>query len=303
MLQLVELPHRVRLAGAVAEVEPVVALPLEIEADRDPLPHGADGRRPRQVEARAVGDAVQVDVGECRRVLEVPLEAEQRQRGLAARTEGMARGDATLRLPHILAGAPRDVGRRRGVRVPGELGGGQRAGIVGARIVPVVGHRRQGPAGRERQVKPAVHVADVRPAVLALPVERELRERDQPAARARPELGAGLPLVPRPAGIRVQHVQVMTIEGAAHETHVLGELLGRRGIGPDADHAARGVAEQRGRGAPQHLDAVALPELEIGELALTVGERLRDPVDQHLDAADRERRSRAEPADRDPLVE
>src|SRR5207247_10421039 len=41
----------------------------------------------------------------------------------------------------------------------------------------------------------------------------------------------------------------------------------------------------------------------VGWLALAVRQRLGDAVEQHLDAAHGERRARAEPADRDALVE
>src|SRR6266481_2668858 len=44
-------------------------------------------------------------------------------------------------------------------------------------------------------------------------------------------------------------------------------------------------------------------QLQVGELTLAVGKRLRDPVHQHLDPAHREGRPGPKPADRDPLIQ
>ncbi len=74
-------------------------------------------------------------------------------------------------------------------------------------------------------------------------------------------------------------------------------------VGPDADDAARRVAEQRRRRAAQDLDPIGGAELQVGELTLTVGKRLRDPVHQHLDPAHRKGRPGPKPADRDPLIQ
>ena len=69
---------------------------------------------------------------------------------------------------------------------------------------------------------------------------------------------------------------------------VLARLLDAVRVGPDADDAARRVPEQRRGRAPQDFDAIDFTELEVGELALAVGERLWDAVDEDLDAANGE---------------
>jgi hypothetical protein len=53
----------------------------------------------------------------------------------------------------------------------------------------------------------------------------------------------------------------------------------------------------------QHLDPLELGEVEVGELALAIGERLRDAVNQHLDAAHPEVGARPEASDHQSLVE
>src|SRR6266516_7982062 len=78
VLQLVERPHcGVRPAGAVAQVQPVVPLTLEVESSGDPCLVDAQPGETGQAKARAVRRAAQVDVGEGGRILEVPSQPEQ----------------------------------------------------------------------------------------------------------------------------------------------------------------------------------------------------------------------------------
>ena len=65
------------------------------------------------------------------------------------------------------------------------------------------------------------------------------------------------------------------------------------------DHAARRVAVERRERAAQHLDAIGRAELDVGDLALAVGQGRRDAVDIQAHAADAEGRARAEAADRE----
>ena len=131
--------------------------------------------------------------------------------------------------------------------------------------------------------------------MLALPRVVQARDRHQTAALAQPKRRARLPLAPVAGEI--------AIEAAEQHAHVLPHALGWRRIGPDADHTARRVAEQRRRRAAQHLDPVGLPQLQVRELPRAVGQSLRNAVHQHLDAPHGELRARPEAADRDTLIE
>src|SRR5690606_15887582 len=73
-----------------------------------------------------------------------------------------------------------------------------------------------------------------------------------------------------------------------------GRRFGRRVLGVHRDHAARGVAVERRERAAQHLDALGRAEIDAGCLALAVGARERNAVDQQAHAAYAEGRARAE---------
>src|SRR2546430_2403645 len=129
---------------------------------------------PSEVEAGSMGGAARVDVREGGGILEVPPQPEQGERGFAASRERVVQRRSALCLPHVLAGVQRDIAPGGRVGVGRQFLGGERAGIIGARIVAVVRHDREGPRRREREVEPPVQVADIGAAVLALAVVREL---------------------------------------------------------------------------------------------------------------------------------
>ena len=297
MLELVELAHGVALGRRrrhVVVVDAVVALALDIEPRRQqvakpPQRHGAGDGGPRPVCQPA-----QVDVREGLRVPEIPGQPEHRHGGLRAVRDRAAQGDAHLPLGHVLAGVPPQVDGRRGIPVRPQLGEGERAWIVGPGIIPHVRQGRERPAAHGR-LKPRVQVAQVRGAVVAHAVVPQARHVHEAAARAHPEPCRRLPLGPRAAGI------VAGTPGDDAQRFV--PAAGGRGIGPDAHDAAGGVAEERRGGAAEDLDAVHRTQVEVGELALAVGQGLRDAVHQDLDPAHGERGAAPEAADREPLIE
>src|SRR5207245_3900193 len=142
-----------------------------------------------------------------------------------------------------------------------------------------------------------VEDAVVRGAVIALSFIIEAgdgHERTAPPAQA--QTGSRLPLVPGPPPSR------SLTEAARNEARLFIYIGHTVRCGPDADHAAGRVAIQRRRRSAQHFDAVDLAELEVRELALAVGQCLRNAVDEDLDPTHRERRARAKAANRDPLI-
>src|SRR6266403_4610878 len=83
-----------------------------------------------------------------------------------------------------------------------------------------------------------------------------------------------------------------------------------RGFGARSAFAVRGIkilvdgipqTLPDGQGQLTNLELGEVDRIEIGELALSVGKRLRDAVHENLDPAHGERRPRAEAANRDPL--
>ena len=70
-------------------------------------------------------------------------------------------------------------------------------------------------------------------------------------------------------------------------------------FGEDLQHTARGVAVERRERPAQHLDAIRRGEVDVRDLALAIGQRGRDAIDEHPHAADAETRARAKAADRD----
>ena len=67
----------------------------------------------------------------------------------------------------------------------------------------------------------------------------------------------------------------------------------------DLQHAAGRVAVEHGQRAAQHLDALDRRKADARSLALPVGHRQRDAVDDQAHAPDAEACARTEPADRD----
>ena len=92
-------------------------------------------------------------------------------------------------------------------------------------------------------------------------------------------------------------------EGTGFQTEPSTDPIAGGWVAGQDDGTAGGIAVQRRGGAPQDLDPSDRAELKIGELALAVWCGLRDAVEQDLDPAGAERRSAAETADGEPLVE
>ena len=296
VLELVEGTHgRVDLARVVPEVLAVVALALKVDARRQPVLEGSQREGPADRDASAVIEPVEIDVRERRRVLETAGDAEDGQRRFAAPLELAPHRDSTLPLSDVLPGDPGDVDRRRGVGVPGHLGGGEGTGVVGPRVPTEVRRGRERPAVGQREMPARVEIAEIGVRVLPLAGVVEPRDGDEPAARADAKQRARLPLAP----VVIQ----IAVERAEQDADLLTDRPRSGGVGPDADHAARRVPEQRRRRAAQDLDPIRGAQLQVGELTLAIGERLRDAVHQHLDPTHGEGRTGPKPADRDSLIE
>src|SRR5258705_11143648 len=251
-------------------------------------------RRVRDASARSVIDAIEIDVRRGNRILEIAGEPEQRERSLAAVRPRTTQRGAALDLCDRLARVPLPIDQRRLIAVRAQLGERQRTGIVGPRVVSDAGHQGERPAVRQRQPEARVQDALVGSAVVALSLVIEPRDRERGAPACDRDRGGGLPLVPAPPR--------SLAEPPSHEPRVLAYALYALRCGPDADHAAGRVPEQRRGRAAQHLDTVHFAQLEVGELALAVGKGLRDSVDENLYPAHGERRAGAEAANRDALI-
>src|SRR5216684_453614 len=110
MLQLVQLAGRVRPgASQVVEAHPIIALPLEVESQGEPLGQRTEVCRVREGEAPAVVEAAEVDIGEGLRVLEAPREPEHSGRYLAAVRQPALQREPALRLGDVFAGVASQV--------------------------------------------------------------------------------------------------------------------------------------------------------------------------------------------------
>src|SRR5207253_10017437 len=179
----------------VVEVEPVVALSLEVDARRQPLLERAERYGSADAETSAVVKAFEVDVGEGRGILEAARNAEDRERRLAAALELAPHRDPSLSLSDILPGHLREVGPRCGVAVYAHLVVRQRARIIGPRVPPHVRLRRERPAGGEREMPPRIQIAATGIRLLPLAGVIEPRHRQPGAARADAARRGRLPLV------------------------------------------------------------------------------------------------------------
>src|ERR1051326_6819364 len=163
------------------------------------------------------------------------------------------------------------------VAVTGAAGGvlreGERARILRQRRVRQREAHAERAPGREDVIGLPDKLARLRLAVLPEPSGAELGEREQP----RPPAGAA-------AGDRRD---LGGPERPALHAEPLLERRRRR-FGGEGGHPARGVAVERPGRAGQDLGPAHDAELQVGELTLAVGERLRHAVDEHLDAAEAE---------------
>ena len=168
-LKLIEVAHRrVGPASVVAEVQPVIALPLDVDPGRQPMVQAPERHGPTDAPADAVGQPVEIDVCKRGRVPEAADDAEQRQRCLAAGREPPLQRRAGLALRDILPRDEGEIARRRGVGVPAHFGRGERARVVRAGIPADVRRRRERPALREREVPARVEIAEIGGRVLPL---------------------------------------------------------------------------------------------------------------------------------------
>src|SRR2546430_1440244 len=125
--------------------------------------------------------------------------------------------------------------------------------------MPAVSRWSSEPSGRDPAVgkweMPAgVQIAEIGIRMLPPAGVVEPRNGDEPAARADAERRARLPLAP----VAIQ----VAVERAEQNAGLLADGPRWRRVGPDADHAARGVAEQRRRRAAQDLDPIGGAELQ-----------------------------------------
>src|SRR6185437_9752161 len=116
------------------------------------------------------------------------------------------------------------------------------------------------------------------------------RTADASAAARRP----ALPFV---------EVVLLALPTPALDSHSLSKRPRRSLFGLERDYPARGISVQRRAGSPQHLGPIDVGKVDIGQLALPIGQGLGNPVQKDLEPSDAEVRPTAEPANRDPLVQ
>ncbi len=201
----------------------------------------------------------------------------------------MAEREGELALLDVLVRPPDHVGPGGRVGVELHFGGRKRAGILRLRGIGVAEPECGQGVPRGGVVQPQVERGEAGLAVLAESVHGRVGEREG-AAHGAPAPG-GAPL----------HLE--EAERPAFGAHRLGEGSGRGRLGNERQDAARRIAVQGRARAPEYLDPLEVRELHVGELALAVRQRLRDPVEENLDAPGAEVGPTPVPADREPLVE
>ena len=270
-----------------AHVTPIVTLPLHVGPDRDLGSQRAWNREGGEP-PRSVGPSFQIYRREREGVHKITPQAEPRELHSPAAREEPLDGDAALPLKHVLACSDGEVTRVSLRAVRRQLCRRQRTGIL-----------------CYRQICKMYGGGDPRP----------LAYGKAAVNTAAPDLGAALEtktVTPGPgatsgeptrshrrgeAGVDRQEIM------APREHARLREHAGDRPrIGPHTYHAAGGVAIERRRRSTEHLDPAHAAEIDVGELSLAVGQRLRDTVEQNPHATDPECRPGAKPTDRDALV-
>jgi hypothetical protein len=160
-------------------------------------------------------------------------------------------GDALVGpAPHV-----RERGRRRVARV---LGGGERSGVLGARIVGQVEAERRRRRRTERMVGGERQPPQLGPGVIAEALHAGARRRERGHRRPEP---------PGRARLHLAHA----VRAGRRLCARRRPARGRRQVGAEVEHPTRRVPVQRRRRAAQHLDAFEVGQVDVRELALPVG--------------------------------
>ena len=222
------------------------------------------------------------------RVFERPGEAKHRCFEGVPEAVGVGHGEAGLMLPDRFVGPAEDVVGGRAVRLQGQLGLGEGPGVFGPRAFgEVVAAFDEPPTGHD-PVDADADLRGQRPA--PLPKAGRLVAADRQGAA--PRSGGAGQLSRQPAGP----------EASRQRSEPGGDRLGRDRRTEGHDAPGR-VPIQGGRGADQDFGSVDQPEIDVGELALAVGQCLGNAVEEDLDAADPEIAPGAGPPNRQSLIE
>ncbi len=155
------------------------------------------------------------------------------------------------------------------------------ARVLGLELAQVVRHQRHAGVLAQCVSQLCVEVIAISLAVIAIAVGMEARKVRDPVERA-------------PLSAELQCAAVGAI--AADQNVALERRPFRPVLGQDVDHAAGGVAVERGERPAQHLDALGGVQGESRRLPLAVGHGGRDAVGDQPDAAHAEGRAGAETA-------
>ena len=268
-------------------VHAVVPHLLEIAAGHERCP-AAGGEGNGGLDAPSVGPAVQINVRERQPIDQVAPRHEPHRLEPPTSAERTLECEARLRLPDVLARVHLDEPRIGLPRVRGHFFGGERAGILGNRVRRHVGHPTDLAHRSDGAPHPRVRAPHLVPAL-------------------RPVAGGPVVLhgdVAHTGGERNPGSGIRRDEAVPTDRRVpLHFRTGRHApIRSQADDPARRVAVERRPGAAHDLDGLDPAEVHEGELALAVGHRLRNAVQQDPDAAHPERGARPEPADGQALI-
>ncbi len=208
-------------------------------------------------------------------------------RQLVGRTEFIFIQGADLLLIGGFSGVVLHGAVARLARIRRHLRRGEPQGILHEGRLQRIGDERQagGPAQSETQFR--IEIVALRVAVEAIPVGLKMRCVDDVIDHAVVALGFQC------IALRVERA---VLRPAFHEMARLCVL------GEDRDHAARGVAVERGEGAAQHLHTAGRSQIELRELALAVGHGSGNAVRIQTHAAYTEARACAETAHRQLFV-
>ena len=190
-------------------------------------------------------------------------------------------------LRRVLARVEGDVGVARGATVGAGLLEGHAARILGVGRVENPGDQPQGAGGAHAAFELAGELLLFHFAVFAVAVQVEL--------------GCGQGIAPV-AAFLCRGGFDPAIAVAAERQFAAVHRPARGRCGGDVDHAAGGVAIERGEGPADHFQAFDRAEIDAVGLGLTVGQGFGNAVDAYANAAHAEGRARAETANRNAQV-